>query len=156
MKINIKLFRSIWRLSLVLMVLLPTTGGALAARAADVTASGIPAGLSGAERGQIEALLPPAAEVVPAIQQAYLKASNAGAVDYFSSSVALDGDTMVVGAWGEDSDGTSQSDNSAYRAGAAYVFVRSGGIWSQQAYLKASNAEWGDTSALRWRSAGIR
>ena len=28
---------------------------------------------------------------------------------------------------------------SAESAGAAYVFVRSGGLWSQQAYLKASN-----------------
>jgi hypothetical protein len=29
-------------------------------------------------------------------------------------------------------------------AGAAYVFVRSGTTWSQQAYLKASNAEASD------------
>lgn len=33
---------------------------------------------------------------------------------------------------------TASSDNSASEAGAAYVFVRSGGVWSQQAYLKAS------------------
>jgi hypothetical protein len=30
-----------------------------------------------------------------------------------------------------------QSDNSAVQSGAAYVFVRSGTTWSQQAYLKA-------------------
>ncbi len=33
----------------------------------------------------------------------------------------------------------NQADNSAADAGAAYVFVRSGTTWSQQAYLKASN-----------------
>ena len=33
-----------------------------------------------------------------------------------------------------------QGDNSETRAGAAYVFVREGSTWTQQAYLKASNA----------------
>jgi len=37
-----------------------------------------------------------------------------------------------------------ESDNSASAAGAVYVFVRDGGTWTQQAYLKASNAEAGD------------
>ena len=76
-------------------------------------------------------------------QQAYLKASNTGADDAFGCSVAVSGDTVVVGAIGEDSNATgvngNQSDNSAYDSGAAYVFVRSGTTWSQQAYLKASN-----------------
>ena len=76
-------------------------------------------------------------------QQAYLKASNTGAGDYFGCSVAVSGDTVVVGAYGEDSSATgvngNQADNSATDAGAAYVFVRSGTTWSQQAYLKASN-----------------
>ena len=76
-------------------------------------------------------------------QQAYLKASNTGAGDGFGSSVAISGDTVVVGAPGEDSQATGvngkQSDNTAPSAGAGYVFVRSGTIWSQQAYLKASN-----------------
>jgi hypothetical protein len=63
-------------------------------------------------------------------QQAYLKASNTATGDSFGISVALDGDTLVVGANGEDSS-----------AGAAYVFTRptGGTTWSQQAYLKASN-----------------
>ncbi len=81
-------------------------------------------------------------------QQAYLKASNTGAGDEFGISVALSGDTLVVGAWGEDSNATGvggdQGDNSAEYAGAAYVFVRSGGLWSQQAYLKAANTGTGD------------
>ena len=77
-------------------------------------------------------------------QQAYLKASNAEAADHFGYAVAIDGDTIVVGAYQEASASTGvngdQSDNSAFNAGAAYVFVRSGSTWTQQAYLKASNA----------------
>jgi hypothetical protein len=81
-------------------------------------------------------------------QQAYLKASNTGTLDYFGYSVSVSGDTVVVGAATEWSSATGvdgdQSDNSAALAGAAYIFVRSGTSWSQQAYLKASNAESGD------------
>ncbi len=76
-------------------------------------------------------------------QQAYLKASNTEASDQFGTDVAVDGDTIVVGAVGEDSNATgvngNQADNSASTSGAAYVFTRTGGVWSQQAYLKASN-----------------
>lgn len=85
-------------------------------------------------------------------QQAYLKASNSEAQDYFGWSVSVDGDTICVGAGnefgGEDGGGagpgSNQSDNSASGAGAAYVFTRSGGTWSQQSYLKASNPESND------------
>jgi hypothetical protein len=81
-------------------------------------------------------------------QQAYLKASNTGAGDNFGTSVAVSGDTAVVGAVREQSNATgvngNQTDNSANFSGAAYVFVRSGGVWSQQAYLKASNTEVND------------
>jgi len=78
-------------------------------------------------------------------QQAYLKASNTEAGDSFGSSVALHGDTLAVGAPGEDSAATgpngNEQDNTAGRAGAVYVFVRSGTMWTQQAYLKSSNSE---------------
>ena len=81
-------------------------------------------------------------------QQAYLKASNSGAGDQFGFSVALDNDTLVVGAISERSNATgvdgNQADNSANGSGAAYVFTRSGSTWSQQAYLKASNTGLGD------------
>ena len=86
----------------------------------------------------------------PIAQQVYLKASNTGQVgisdgDLFGESVAISGDTAVVGARGESSAATGvngdQSNNAAVEAGAAYVFVRSGGTWIQQAYLKASNTE---------------
>ncbi|MFN0205162.1 MAG: FG-GAP repeat protein [Planctomycetota bacterium] len=76
-------------------------------------------------------------------QQAYLKASNTGPTDQFGRSVSVSQDTVVVGAYQEDSSATTingdQSNNSSPDAGAAYVFVRSGTTWSQQAYLKASN-----------------
>ena len=74
-------------------------------------------------------------------QQAYLKASNTGAEDNFGTSVAISGETLVVGADDEDGSGNQvnpPSDEAESAAGAAYVFVRSGGVWSQQAYLKAS------------------
>ncbi len=83
-------------------------------------------------------------------QQAYIKASNTGALDDFGISVALaaDGNTLAVGAQLEASNATgvdgNQSDNSAVDSGAVYVFTRSGTSWSQQAYLKASNTGAGD------------
>ena len=78
-------------------------------------------------------------------QQAYLKASNTDESDRFGGAVAISEDTVVVGSRREASNasglGGDQSNNAALSSGAAYVFVRQNGIWSQQAYLKASNAE---------------
>lgn len=74
-------------------------------------------------------------------QQAYLKASNTGTGDWFGLAVAASGDTVVVSAYEEDSDGTSQFDNSATGAGAAYVFARNGTSWSPQAYLKGIDTD---------------
>jgi FG-GAP repeat protein/thrombospondin type 3 repeat protein len=77
--------------------------------------------------------------------QAYLESSNAESNDWFGYSVAISGDTIVVGAISESSSATGvngdQADNSAHNAGAAYVFVRNGTTWTQQAYLKASNTD---------------
>lgn len=77
-------------------------------------------------------------------EETYIKASNAEAGDFFGYSVSLsgDGNTLAVGAYQEDSSSTginSTPDEAANRSGAAYVFNRSGGSWSQQAYIKASN-----------------
>jgi hypothetical protein len=77
-------------------------------------------------------------------QQAFLKASNAGARDQFGRSVAIAGDTIVVGALFEDSTAAGSPNEGAPRSGAAYVFTRSGGTWTQQAFLKASNADAND------------
>ncbi len=89
-------------------------------------------------------------------QQAYLKASNTGVGDHFGQSVAIFGDTMIVGAPSESSDATgvngNQANDNATNSGAAYIFVRTGTNWSQQAYLKASNTgaedRFGDSVAI--------
>ncbi len=79
----------------------------------------------------------------PIAQQAYLKPAAVGttqAGDQFGYSVAVSGDTVVVGAPGEDGSATgvngTPNELAAGSAGAAYVFIRSAGLWSQQAYLK--------------------
>src|SRR5206468_4100532 len=82
-------------------------------------------------------------------QQAYVKASNTGASDQFGISVALsgDGNPLAVGAGDEASSTTgidSTPNESASGAGAAYVFTRAAGTWSQQAYVKASKTRAGD------------
>lgn len=81
-------------------------------------------------------------------EEAYLKASNTGAGDRFGWNVALSGDTLAVGAPYEASAATGiggeQADDGAAESGAVYVFVRDGESWTQQAYIKASNAGAGD------------
>lgn len=83
-------------------------------------------------------------------QQAYIKAAHPGAADFFGDSLALsgDGDTLAVGALGEDSSATGidgdQTDDSLAGAGAVYIFSRTGSVWSQQTYIKASNPDSGD------------
>jgi hypothetical protein len=78
-------------------------------------------------------------------QQAYIKATNTDWIDLFGTSVALSGDTLVVGAPWEDSaatgvDGDQESD-AADASGAAYVYERSGETWQPLSYLKASNTD---------------
>jgi len=78
-------------------------------------------------------------------QQAYIKASNAQAGDLFGFSLALERNTLIVGAPFEDSAGSDLNDNNATDAGAVYVFTRSStGTWTQKAYIKASNPDSGD------------
>jgi hypothetical protein len=76
-------------------------------------------------------------------QYVYAKASNTDKTDLFGESLALWGDTLVVGAPGEDSgrdnlDGRPGDDN-CDGCGAVYVFRRKGSSWMQEAFLKASN-----------------
>ncbi len=66
-------------------------------------------------------------------QQTKLVASDAAQNEVFGSSVAIAGDTAVVGSSYDSHAGGSD-------AGSAYVFVRSGTTWSQQAKLVASDA----------------
>jgi hypothetical protein len=70
------------------------------------------------------------------VEQAKLMASDAQSSDYFGYSVAVSGDTAVIGAYREDTGGSD--------AGAAYVFTRSGGAWVEQAKLMASDAQSSD------------
>ena len=67
-----------------------------------------------------------------ASQETQLAASDGAADDWFGYSVAISGDTAVVGAPWHDVGGNADQ-------GSAYVFVRNGGTWSLQAQLFASN-----------------
>lgn len=78
-------------------------------------------------------------------QQGRLTADDGDAGDYFGYSVALSGDTALIGAYGDDTPGGGD-------AGSAYVFFRNGNIWSQQAHLFASD---GATSDLFGYSVGL-
>ena len=92
-------------------------------------------------------------------QQARLKASNPGALDYFGWSVAISGETLVVGAYSENGGGTGVnpvSTEDGLNAGAAYVFTRSDTVWSEQAYLKASNTGANDEFGRSVAIAGDR
>ncbi len=73
-------------------------------------------------------------------QQRELIASDGAALDVFGSSVAVSGDTVVVGAYG-DSIGSNNSQ------GSAYVFVRGDGSWIQSQKLTASDGAADDTFA---------
>jgi len=95
-------------------------------------------------------------------QQAYIKASNTNGVllpccddigDQFGIATALDGNTLAVGAIGEDSASAGingdQNDNSSIGSGAVYVFVRDdSGLWRQQAYIKAAHPDGNIISGL--------
>lgn len=76
--------------------------------------------------------------------EAFVKATNVGFSDYLGRAIALsaDGNTLAVGANYED--GSSTLVNGIYTddtgiSGAVYVYRRIGGIWSFEAYIKASN-----------------
>jgi len=70
--------------------------------------------------------------VDPWIQQAELTAADGATPDYFGSSIAVSGNTIVVGA-------PQHVVGSNSTQGAAYVFVQSGGTWSEQVELTASD-----------------
>ena len=73
--------------------------------------------------------------------QDYIKASNTGMQDWFGSRLELspNGDELIVGAQLEDSDSHGiegdQSNDNAQEAGAAYLFTREYGEWTQQYYF---------------------
>ncbi len=69
-------------------------------------------------------------------QTLYAKGSNSFALAKFGSSVAISGDTMVIGATNYSMDGVP--------SGAVYVYQRTEGLWQQAAVLKADNFGDGD------------
>ena len=75
-------------------------------------------------------------------QQQKLTAADGAAVDYFGYSVALSGDTALVGACDKAVGGNTSQ-------GAAYVFTRSAGTWTQQQKLTAPTAPPATASAAR-------
>lgn len=83
-------------------------------------------------------------------EQVKLTADDAEINDHFGDSVAVWEDTAVIGAYEDDDDGSS--------SGAAYVFTRTGGVWSQQAKLTANDASAGDSfgdSAAVWEDTAV-
>jgi FG-GAP repeat protein len=83
-------------------------------------------------------------------QQAYVKAANTLDNMLFGYAVGLSGsgDALAVGSF--DERGCSNVINGPYEmkcggTGAVYAFTRTGGVWSQNAYLKAREQDRGDS-----------
>src|SRR5690349_12315135 len=83
-------------------------------------------------RPEAEGAVAEAASALNWVERQKLVAGDASAMSRFGHSVAIDGDTAVVGAIFDDEKGDD--------AGAAYVFVRSGGQWAEEQKLLASDA----------------
>lgn len=69
--------------------------------------------------------------------QQKLTASDAANRDYFGANVSIDGDTAIVGALFDDV-------GASVNQGSAYVFTRTGTVWTQQAKLTAAQGAAGD------------
>ena len=70
------------------------------------------------------------------VEEAKLVSLDIADNDYFGRAVAIDGDTILVAAYGDDDNGD--------RSGAAYIFTRDGATWTQQTKLLASDGAAGD------------
>ena len=75
-------------------------------------------------------------------EQAYVKPANPGGGDLFGYAVSLTGDGNMLAVGSFDEDGL---DEKMTGTGAVYVFGRTGGAWTQQAYIKSLNAEDADS-----------
>ncbi|WP_287129155.1 FG-GAP-like repeat-containing protein [Candidatus Cyanaurora vandensis] len=82
------------------------------------------------------------------VEQQKLTLATGIAGDLFGAAVGLSGNTLVIGASGQD----------GYR-GSAYVFVRNGNIWSQQQVLTApdslSNDSFGQAVAIQGETIAV-
>jgi hypothetical protein len=93
------------------------------------------------DQGAVYVFVRPEGGWAGAVEVARLTASDGAANDQFGVSVAISGDTVVVGAWGDDNQGMGGR-------GSAYVFVRPEGGWEgtlhERARLTASDRQAGD------------
>lgn len=80
------------------------------------------------------------------IEEAAIRSIGGGAGDQFGYSVAIEDDTMLVGAYTADERGTY--------SGAAYAFKRNAGTWTQQAMLMPAAAEPSDFVGISVSLAG--
>ena len=80
-------------------------------------------------------------------EQQHLLAVDGSANDAFGAAVSVSGDTAVVGAFGDDTPAGTD-------AGSAYVFVRSGAVWTQQQKLTASDGTADDSFGFSVSIAG--
>ena len=74
------------------------------------------------------------------IQQAYLKGAFSETRDSFGTSIAVYGDTVVVGASGDNA-GTG---NLLHSSGAVYTYRRNGNTWEHESYFAGDNTRAGD------------
>ena len=89
-------------------------------------------------------------------QQGYIKPSHNKGGDQFGYSLAIsdDGNTLAIGAPGEsgstntvsipEEGGDTDNLETSVFSGAAYIFTRTNNEWTQEAYIKASNASSSD------------
>jgi hypothetical protein len=82
------------------------------------------------------ARLPIAIDPLAWVEQQKLVASDGNAGDFFGKAIAVSGDTLLVGAYGDDDHGAE--------SGSAYVFIRGSDGWSFQQMLTASDGAAGD------------
>jgi hypothetical protein len=65
-------------------------------------------------------------------QAAKLTASDRASNDHFGAAVSIYDDYAIIGAWGDDDDGSN--------SGSVYIFQKGGNLWGQQSKLKAEDA----------------
>jgi len=95
---------------------------------------------SNSDQGSAYVFEKPAGGWAMGTETAKLTASDGEASDWFGGSVAISGDTVVAGAYGDDVDTNSNQ-------GSAYVFVKPAGGWTtgtETAQLTASDGEVSD------------
>jgi len=77
----------------------------------------------------------------PSVVAQELSPSDAEPMDYFGTSISISGDTMAIGAIGDDDAGSD--------SGAVYLFQRTGSGWEERAKLTAPDAAAGDSFGAR-------